>query len=143
MIENIHIPIVSEFNYKFLHNILGTSSLVCKRDYSIDKFCVRCRDSEETPKHIIYDCQNVANISKTISTVFQFDIKWKYIVLGFSNDINENNIVYNNIISFIACRIFKYRMKCRIENREESERNTHYHVKSEFCSLESILKEKI
>ena len=51
MIEHIHIPIVSEFNYKLLHNLLGTRSLVCKWDNSIDKFCVSCRDSEESPKH--------------------------------------------------------------------------------------------
>ena len=53
MIENIHIPIVSEFNYKLLHNLLGTRSLACKWDNTIDKYCVRCRDSEETSKHII------------------------------------------------------------------------------------------
>ena len=52
----------------------------------------------------------------------------------------KKTIVYNNIISFIACRIFKYRMKCRIEKREETERNIHYHVKSELGALESILK---
>ena len=75
MIGNIHVPIVSELNYKLLHNLLGTRSLVCKWDNSIDKFCVRCRESKETPKHIIYDCQNFANIWKTISVVLQFDIK--------------------------------------------------------------------
>ena len=32
MIENIHIPIVSEVNYKLLHNLLGTGSLACKWD---------------------------------------------------------------------------------------------------------------
>ena len=31
-------------------------------------------------------------------------------------------------------------MKCRIENREETEKNIHYHLKSELGSLESILK---
>ena len=41
--------------------------------YSIDKFCVRCRDSEETANHIICACQNVANIWKK-NVVFQFDI---------------------------------------------------------------------
>ena len=52
----------------------------------------------------------------------------------------KKTIVYNNIISFIACRIFKYRMKCRIEKREETELNIHYHVKSELGALESMLK---
>ena len=41
---------------------------------------------------------------------FQFEIKWQHIFLGLSNEINENNIVYNNIISLIACRIVNYAM---------------------------------
>ena len=48
-------------------------------------------------------------------------IKWKHVVIGFYFELNQNTNLLNNFISFVALKIFKYKMFCRIENLQETE----------------------
>ena len=56
-----------------------------------------------------------------VSLVCKFNIKWKRVVKGFYFEFNQNTNLLNNFISFIALKIYKYKMFCRIENLQETE----------------------
>ena len=67
-------------------------------------------DTIENTKHLIFECVNIQNIWKILSAAIRFDIQWKHIVIGFFLEYNEKVSIFNNIISFIACRIYKYKI---------------------------------
>ena len=71
--------------------------MVCKWGNSIDTFLT---DVETLKRHQSTLYQDVAYIWKTIIVVFQFDIKWKHIDLGLSNEIKENKLLC--IISYLS-----------------------------------------
>ena len=70
--------------------------------------------------HLLYDCQNIQQIWKLASNCLKFDIGWKHVIIVFYDDINNKTILLNNLISFIACRIYKYEMYCRMKGENES-----------------------
>lgn len=63
---------------------------------------------------MVFDCILVKNIWKKVSAILKIIISWKHLVLGFIYNGNQNNVVLNNVISFIACKILKYKMKCKL-----------------------------
>ena len=60
-------------------------------------------------------CMNV-KMSKKYG-ILKFDVSWKHIVVGFDHEMNEKAIKFTNLISFLALRIYKYKMRCRIEKK--------------------------
>ena len=52
-------PIIAEFNYKLLHNILNNNYLVGKWKVGFDMHCRYCTAEIENTKHLIYECCNV------------------------------------------------------------------------------------
>lgn len=104
---------IAEFNFKLLHNLLPNNLYLSKWNKNIDKFCTYCREIENT-KHMVFDCILVKNIWKKVSAILKINIAWKHLVLGFIYNGNQSNVVLNNVISFIACKIFKYKMKCKL-----------------------------
>ena len=61
-IKYISDPIIAEFNYKLLHNILNNNYLLSKWRPGFDMKCRYCDTVIENTKHLIYECYNVRNI---------------------------------------------------------------------------------
>ena len=129
-ITNILDKNVAKFNYKLLHNLLSNRYLV-----SIDNKCILCNDEIENNMHLIYDCRNAQQIWKSFSTCLKFDIDWKHIIIGFYDEINDKTILLNNLISYIACRIYKFKKCCRIKGDNESSQNITSHIKTALSNL--------
>ena len=55
--------------------------------------------------------------------------------MGFYYADNDYIDFLNFIISFVACRIYKYKMFCRIESLEENEFNVYCNVKENIKKL--------
>ena len=106
---------VSEFNFKLLHNLLTCNKYVNKWNKDLDKNCSNC-NAEEDIKHLIFDCDIVKPIWSKISLLINIEVTWKIIVIGFPAYCSKNTFILNNILSFIAYKIYKYKMKCRILN---------------------------
>ena len=104
-IKLIDDPIVSEFNYKLLNNLL-CNKLFLSKWKNTSPMCTICPDAIENTKHLIFECANIQNIWKILSVAIRFDIQLKHIVIGFCLENNEKVSIFNSIISFIACRIY-------------------------------------
>ena len=68
-----------------------------------------------------------------------FDVSWKNIILGFYDELNDKTILLNNIISFIAYRIYKYKMFCRLDNNRESIGDIRKHIKHSLLNQYYVL----
>ena len=77
---------------------------------------------------MIFKSSNVRRICNILGLTLKFDITWKHIVLGFYHIDSEYIDSLNFIISYIACRIYKYKMVCRVEMLEETEFNLYHHL---------------
>ena len=133
-------PIVSEFNYKLLNNLLNNNYFLSKWK-QITPYCAICPSIIENNKHLIYECRNIKYIWKIVSAYLNFDIIWKHIIVGFFNETNEKVNILNNILSVIACRLYKYKMYCRLESLDETEYSIRYHLKSYLLFLYHVMKE--
>ena len=132
-------PIVSEFNYKLLNNLL-CNKLFLSKWKNTSPMCIICPDAIENTKHLIFECVNIQNIWKILSVAIRFDIQWKHIVIGFCLENNEKVSIFNSIISFIACRIYKFKMYCRLELIDESEYAIQCHLKKQLLFYHNVLK---
>ena len=106
---------VSEFNYKLLHNILSCNKCVSKWKENFDKNCLNCY-VEEDIKHLIFYCCISNPIWKKVSDILNINVTWKVIVIGFPAYCNKNTFIFNNVVSFVAYKMYKYKMKCRVLN---------------------------
>ena len=138
-IKLIDDPLVSEFNYKLLNNLL-CNRLFLSKWKNTSPLCTMCPDTIENTKHLIFECVNIQNIWKILSAAIRFDIQWKHIVIGFCLEYNEKVSIFNNIISFIACRIYKYKMYCRLESIDESEYAIRFPLKKQLLFYYNVLK---
>ena len=128
-ISNIYDKKVAEFNFKMMHNLLSNRYILSKCKHDIDRNCLICNGIIENNEHLIYSCSNVVEIWSKASHSLKFNISWKNIVIGFYDEVNDKTVLINNIISFIAYRIYKYKMFCRIHNNPESYTDLRKHVK--------------
>ena len=62
-------------------------------------------------------------------------MKWKHIVVGFYHVDSDYVDFLNSIISYTACKIYKYKMFCRVEALEETVNNIQINVKNSFKNL--------
>ena len=65
-----------------------------------------------------------------------FDISWKIILCGFFHEVNKKTLTYNNLISLIAFKIYKYKMYSRVKNERETEYGLREYMKKHFSDLE-------
>ena len=59
----------------------------------------------------------------------------KHIVLGFYHCESEYTTFLNMLISFTACRIYKYKMFCRLESLDENMSNIRINVKHSLNTI--------
>ena len=133
-------PIVAEFNYKLLHNILNNNYILSKWKPGFDMKCKFCDAGIENTKHLIYDCNNVRNIWSLLESIVGFKIQWKHIIVGFFLEESAKIDSLNIIISFVACKIYKYKMYCRLESLDEREINIRNNLRQSTIFMRSVLK---
>ena len=109
-ISNIHCSKLAEFNYKLLNNLIICGQRLNKWNKDIPKYCSVC-NMEESPEHLLFTCNRVANIWLFFSDIVSFQIKWKHIVLGFFES-NNNVMFFNLLFAIIARSIFVDWCKC-------------------------------
>ena len=102
--------------------------------------CRYCTAEIENTEHLIYECRNVNNIWLTVGNILGFTLQWKHVVVGFFLESNEEIYLFNNMISFVACRIYKYKMYCRLEGMNEHEIGVHHHIKQNVIFMEKVFK---
>ena len=95
--------------------------MVSKWNKEVQKYCSVCFTQVENSRHLIYECRNVVQIWNIVSATLNFDVSWKHIILGFYYENTQKVRTLNNLISCIACRIYKRKMFCRLENLPETE----------------------
>lgn len=91
--------------------------------------CVFCKDVKENSEHLILRCKNVSQIWDTVQKCLDFDVSWKTVAIDFYFEKNEKTLFFNSLISLIACKIYKYKMYCRIENKEKKPQEICNHIK--------------
>ena len=101
-----------------------------------------CDTFIENTKHFINECRSVKHIWSTLSTilVFGFKIQWKHVVVGLYLEDNTKTEVLNTTISFVACKIYKFKMYCRLESLEEREIEIRNHLKQNIAFMGNDFK---
>lgn len=94
----------------------------------ISNQCVHCKQIENI-KHLLFECNNVKNIWNTVSNLLSFKIQWKHIVVGFFYEKSDKTKSLNLLITYVAYRIYKQKMLCRLDSMNETECNIYNHVK--------------
>ena len=129
---------LADFNYRLLNNILCNNAYLSKWKSNVAADCRMC-DTLETCEHLIYNCRNVQSLWKLLSLYLKFDVKWKHIAVGFYFEKNRKTLDLNFIISYIAFKIYKYKMYCRLEKKDEKEFEIRNHVKLSLVYYSSAL----
>lgn len=122
-----------------LHNILCNNAYLSKWLRDKGDNCHICKTIENT-KHLLFECKNVEHIWRKLGSFLLIDIKWKHIILGFYLEQNDKIESLNLLISFIAYKIYKYKMYCRIESLQETEINVCKSVKNALIQYSSMLR---
>ena len=130
---------IAEFNYKLLNNTLCCKQMLFKWKKEQNGNCNLCRIPEDI-EHLIYRCKNVQKTWQLLSIIMKVTIKWKDILIGFYHENNKKIHLLNNIISFIALKIYKYKMYCRLQNIDEKEYNIQNHIKQKVLFWCKVLK---
>ena len=131
---------ISEFNYKLLNNILSCNSLLCKFKIRDNENCMYCIHESENIKHLLFDCRNVQSLWYEMGILLNIRIQWKHLIIGFYIEKNDKTFFFNNFISFIAFKIYKYKMYCRIHNKTEDEIGLKCYIKNSLVILINVLK---
>ena len=129
----------SDFNYKLLNNILCNNVFLSKWKRDTHSNCENCH-IRETTKHIIFECENVVQVWNALSNYLNLNVKWKHIMVGFFHERNRKTKSLNLLISYIAYRIYKYKMYCRLNSLDETRYNIFQHVKFSVMKYAKILK---
>ena len=139
-IINIKDKEIAEFNYKLLHNLLNCNKQLSKWKVGQSNECPNCSELENI-FHLLYSCDIVKHIWHVVQVCVSFDISWKIILCGFFHEVNKKTLTYNNLISFIAFKIYKYKMYSRVKNERETEYGLREYMKKHsylyYCTLKN------
>ena len=130
---------IAEFNYKLLNNILCNNLYLSKWNANKTSTCETCNKDENT-KHLIFDCLNSIRIWEIISISLSIDIQWKHVIVGFYNERNKKCTSLNTLISYVAYRIYKYKMYCRLESLKETDTGIQNHIKESLYGYSKVVK---
>ena len=68
------------------------------------------------------------------------DIQWKHIIVGFYNERNKKCTSHNTLLSYVAYRIYKYKMYCRLESLKETDYGIQNHIKESLDGYCKVVK---
>jgi hypothetical protein len=136
---NIFDPHVADFNYKLLNNLTSNQVMLKKWKVAETDLCTLCKEKEDN-EHLILKCKNVCEIWRIVEKILNFQVSWKTIVIGFFWEMNEKTIFLNNLISLIACKIYKYRIYCRLQNKKEQYHDIRNHIKGTLAFNVDVYK---
>ena len=132
---------IADFNYRLLHNLLNCNNQLSKWKRDVSPLCTLCNVVENC-EHLILHCKNVVNVWTKASNILRFNVSWKHIVVGFYLENNRKTVTLNSLLSFIAMKIYKCKMKCRIDAKEESlqciESFVKKHLMYQFYALQKL-----
>ena len=131
---------ISEFNYKLLNNLLCSNLYLSKWKTDVNKFCKFCENEIENIEHLIYSCENVKEIWNLLGISLNIDLKWKHIIIGFYHEDNIKVKTLNNLISFTALKLYKFKMLCRIDNKQETVLNIRMNLKMKLLFWYNVLR---
>ena len=134
-VQNIYDKRVCEFNYKLINNLLCCNLSLNRCKIRPTKHCDYCKHDVENMRHLIFDCENVMEIWYKTSIILDFVIQWKHIILGFFYESNNKITFFNELISFIAFKIYKYKMKCRYNKTIEDKTGLLLYVKNSLLDF--------
>merc|ERR1712074_223758 len=122
------------------HSLLNCNKQLNKWKPGQSNKCPSCFQTENI-FHLLFSCDIVKNVWNTVQMCVNFDISWKIILVGFFHEINNKTIMYNNLISFIAFKIYKYKMYSRVKNERETAFGLQNYMKKHtflyFCTLKN------
>ena len=128
---------VQWFQYRIIHRILGTNSLLNKMKITDDPLCTFCKQSEENLEHLFWECQ----ISKAIvdgilpGQSFPF-INRTIFLLGY---LTKSASAINNVILFIKLYLYK----CKMNKCIPSIAGAKKYIKYEYDNLKKYQFQKI
>ena len=123
-----------------MNNKLCNHLFFSKWKTNVNKLCNLCENEIENNDHLLFYCENVREIWNILGFVMHFDIKLKHIVIGFYHEDNIKVKTLNNLISFTALKLYKYKMLCRSENKQETSSNKHMHLKIKLNFSHNVLR---
>ena len=68
------------------------------------------------------------------------DIQWKHVIVGFFNERNKKCTSLNTLISYVAYKIYKYKMYCRQESLKETDIGIQNHMKESLYGYSKVVK---
>lgn len=69
----------------------------------------------------------------------QLDIMWKHVIIGFYYENNRKVQLLNNIASYVAYKIYKFKMLiCRFEKKNETYQSLREYVKNYLIKLHKM-----
>ena len=80
------------------------------------------------------------HVYSTLGISLKIDIQWKHIVIGFFHENNIKVKTLNNLISFTAMKIYKFKMLCRLEKTVETSVNIHMNLKKKLIFWLNVLR---
>ena len=121
---------ISEFNFKILNNCLFCGYMVHKWNRNVKEKCILC-NVNHTCQHLLYDCERSKEIWNTLEPIFGYKIKWKHIVIGHADNMNNSNItkLKDFTISIIARSIYSFWVK----NSENDNSFENENIKTYIC----------
>lgn len=101
------------FQYKFLHRIIATNTLLYKVKLKNSKLCTFCKVSDEIMEHLFYECPITHFIWQCFSQKLKqyfvnFTLSKKHIFLGLQNESLLLNLMIINAKNFIyKCKLYE------------------------------------
>ena len=93
---------LSEFNYKFLNNILCFYLFLENCTLRLNAKCDHFDEDSEDLMHLFYGCHNVNRVWKNLSKILKFPVFCKEIVIGIYEDSNSKTSFRNTIITDLS-----------------------------------------
>lgn len=96
---------------------------------------VFCKDVKESNEDLILRCKNVNQIWDTVKFFFKF---WCIVENNWNRLLfwkEWENLFLSSLISLNARIIYKYKMKCKTENKDETPQEICDHIEKKCCQL--------
>ena len=102
-------------------------------------FCKNYGDIENRP-HLLYECNESSFDWQKTGQYFGFKIAQQHIAIIFFFETSDRNDGMETLISFLDLKIYKYKMKCRLDNISSTNDSLNNSVKMSFNTYQYIVE---